>query len=112
MTLISSVSWLMVEGIPVLWERHLQSGLLALLSIASVAITTATISAGEDIAVVKNDLQYIQGQLDIRMGDRWTASDHRAYAEFDALRAENVRKDVERIAQLIKELEARFDGTD
>ena len=111
MTLISSVSWLMAEGTSV-WERHLQSGLLGLLSVASVAIAAATITATGDIAVMKNDVQYIQGQLDTRMNDRWTGADHRAYSDFDALRVENIRKDVERNTQRVKELEARFNGSD
>lgn len=90
----------------------MQSGLLGLLSIASIAMATATIQAKEDIAVVKNDVRYMQSQFDTKMGDRWTASDHRAYSAFDALRHDNIRKDVERNAQQIKELEERFGGTD
>ena len=102
----------MEDVTPVIWERHLQSGLLGLLSIASVAMAGAAITAQEDIAVVKNDVRYIQERLSSKMDDRWTGSDHRAYSEFDALRANNISKDIERNAQRIKELEERLDGND
>ena len=75
-------------------------------------MATATISAKEDIAVVKNDVRYIQAQFSSKMGDRWTGADHRAYSAYDALRAENIRKDVERNAQHIKDIEERLGGSD
>ena len=101
----------MAEGTSV-WERHLQSGLLGLLSVASIAIASATIQAREDIAVVKSDVRYIQISIGDKMADRWTASDHRAYSEFDTLRVENLRKDIERNTSRIKGLEDSIGGSD
>ena len=90
------------------WERHLQSGLLGLLSVASIAMAGAAITAQEDIAVVKNDVRYIQEQ--ISQDDRWTGADHRAYSQFDALRSQNMARDIARNADKIKELEELFDS--
>ena len=95
-----------------IWERHLQSGLLGLLSFATIAMATATIQAKEDIAVVRANVANIQEQFTAKMGDRWTGADHRGYASFDALRAENLRKDVERNTERLKELTSRMDGND
>ena len=102
----------MADGIPVLWERHLQSGMLGLLAIATVAMATASITAKEDIAVVKNDVRYIQSQLTTNLSNQWTAADQRAYRAYDALRAESIRKDVERNTQRIKEIEDSHGGSD
>lgn len=101
----------MADG-PQTWERHLQSALLALLSVASIAIATTTIQARQDIAVVKSDVRYIQLSIGDKMADRWTATDHRAYSAFDALRANNLSDDIDRNTRRIKDIEDRFDGTD
>ena len=89
------------------WERHLQSALLGILTIVVVGFGSTTITASRDIAVIKTQMINLQVSLHDKMGDRYTGTDAKAYREFDALRATNMKTMIEYNQQRINKLEQR-----
>jgi hypothetical protein len=94
------------------WERHLQSLLLGLLTLAVLGFGSRTITSSENIAVLVEQVEAIKTDLKGKMSDRYTGNDHRAYSEFDALRAAHMQAQLERLEKRMKELEDRLNGDD
>jgi hypothetical protein len=94
------------------WERHLQSALLGVLTLAVGGFGATTIQSSKDIAVLITQVENIQKDLHGKMSDRYTGNDHRAYSEFDSLRADNLRDMMLRNQDRIKAVEDRINGTD
>jgi len=94
------------------WERHLQSWLLGLLTLAVMGFGASTISAARDIAVIRAEVTNMQQQMVDRMGDRYTGTEHAAYREFDKLRADNMLLMIQQNRVRLKELEQRSNGND
>jgi hypothetical protein len=94
------------------WEKHLQTWMLGLLTLAVLGFGRETILSSNDIGVIKVQVDHIQASIREKMGDRYTGSDHRAYSELDSLRSSNTEKMVLRNQVRIKELEDRLNGND
>ena len=91
---------------PTQWD--LQSWLLSLLSISVIGIGANAMVNSQINAVQDNKLKNIQSAISGKMTDRYTGSDHRAYVEFDSLRANNMNKQISNNQESIQALEEQI----
>jgi ribosomal protein L31 len=92
-----------------LFEKHLQTFLLGLLSVLVVWFGRTTLETKDKVIVLTTTVDQMQHDVSSRMLDRYTGTQARSRAEYQKLKIEMLKNRLKEHDGTISEFEKRFD---